>query len=321
MRAWIITLFVALLPTYGLAADNPAGQQLLDDAAKLIRIQGPGKAPFQMEVDFQAQINVPLQGHITLKWASPDLGYWNLAMEGYREIQVRKGETLYTKRNAPFTPLALTHLQNLLEVFHVDSHDWEVQKIKPEGGLSCVQLKPRRGHAHEKICLEPDSKHVVSVESKRDDDGDKQVFGDYQPFHDHSFPRELKYFENGSLLLRLKIISLQDKSFEDLVFTPPQNSIVRRKCENMTHAVAVKQPDPEYPPAAAQNRLMGTTTVALTVQVDGSVNDIQILQSAEHEMDRQTVETVKKWKFKPAMCGTDPVATDITVEVNFRLSR
>jgi protein TonB len=89
----------------------------------------------------------------------------------------------------------------------------------------------------------------------------------------------------------------------------------------MTPPIAVKQPDPQYPPAAAQNRLMGTTTVALTVQANGSVSDIQIVQSAEHEMDRQTVETIKKWKFKPAMCGIQPVDADISVQVDFRLSR
>jgi TonB family protein len=321
MRAWLIALFLALFPSYALAGDNPAGQQLLDDAAKLIHIQGPGKAPFQMEVDFQAQISIPHQGHLTVQWASNDLWYWDLKMEDYREIQVRRGEMVYTKRNAPFTPLALTRLQNLLGVFQVDSRRWEVQKIKPNNGLSCVQLKSRLSHSHGEICLEPDSKHVMSTEFTGDDYGRKQVFSEYQPFHDNSYPRELNYFEHGSQVLRLTIVSLNDKSLEDSVFMPPQNSVARRKCENLVQAIPVKQPRPPYPPSDVQNLMSGTTIVALTVQEDGSVSDVQIVQTAEHEMDRQTVETVKTWKFKPAMCGNDPVASDITVEVNFRPSQ
>lgn len=321
MRTWLVAVFLVSLPTCGFANDDPAAQQLLSEASRQVRIQAADKPPFQMEIDFQAQINFPLQGHITWKWANKDLWAWYVSLEDYQEIQVRNGEMVYTKRNAPFTPLALTHLQSMLNVADFDSGNWEIQKIKPEDGLACVQLKRHRGNYRRKICMEPDSKHVVSVEFKDSDDTDKQEFGSYQPFRDNVYPRELKYFEHGISQLQLRVVSLQDQTFEDSVFTPPQNSIVRRKCENMMPPIAVKQPDPQYPPAAAQNRLMGTTTVAFTVEANGSVSDIQIVQTAEHEMDRQTVETIKKWKFKPAMCGIEPVAADISVQVNFRLSR
>jgi outer membrane biosynthesis protein TonB len=36
-------------------------------------------------------------------------------------------------------------------------------------------------------------------------------------------------------------------------------------------------------------------------------------------MDNATKETVKTWRFKPAMCGNEPIAFDIHVEVNFQL--
>jgi outer membrane biosynthesis protein TonB len=36
-------------------------------------------------------------------------------------------------------------------------------------------------------------------------------------------------------------------------------------------------------------------------------------------MDASTLDTLKKWKFKPATCGLEPVVSDVEVIVSFRL--
>jgi periplasmic protein TonB len=83
--------------------------------------------------------------------------------------------------------------------------------------------------------------------------------------------------------------------------------------------VPLKTPDPQYPKSASENGMMGDTTVSMTVLADGSVTDIQLVGRATHSMDDATLKTLKGWKFKPAMCGTEPVVTDIDVVVSFRL--
>ena len=87
----------------------------------------------------------------------------------------------------------------------------------------------------------------------------------------------------------------------------------------MKHAIPVKTPDPIYPKSASQNNLMGDTTVAMTVLTDGSVADIQLVGSATRSMDEATLQTLKTWRFKPAMCGADPIVSDINIVVSFRL--
>ena len=62
-----------------------------------------------------------------------------------------------------------------------------------------------------------------------------------------------------------------------------------------------------------------TQIVVMTVLADGSVSNIQLVGSAARSMDNATLETLKGWKFKPAMCGTEPVVSDIHVVVSFRL--
>jgi TonB family protein len=64
---------------------------------------------------------------------------------------------------------------------------------------------------------------------------------------------------------------------------------------------------------------MGDTTVAMTVLTDGSVTDIRLIGTATRLMDDAALQTLKGWKFKPAMCGSEPVVSDIEVVFSFRL--
>jgi periplasmic protein TonB len=80
----------------------------------------------------------------------------------------------------------------------------------------------------------------------------------------------------------------------------------------------VKTPEPEYPRSNRENRLIGDTTVAMTVMADGSVDNIQLIGRSTPDMDNATLQTLKGWKFKPAMCGSEPVVSDIEVVVSFR---
>ena len=133
----------------------------------------------------------------------------------------------------------------------------------------------------------------------------------------HRYPRRLKLSLNGSVLVDAQVVSLEAVSFDESLFTAPPGAIVRRQCENMVHPVAIRQPEPRYPASAAQNRIGGMVIVSLTVQPDGSVSNVQYLERAGHEMDEVTKEIVETWKFKPAMCGSEAVASDIRVEMNF----
>lgn len=63
----------------------------------------------------------------------------------------------------------------------------------------------------------------------------------------------------------------------------------------------------------------GTVTVSLTVETDGWVSHVQLIGSAGREMDSVSQQILQTWKFEPAMCGTEPIAFDPHVQVNFAL--
>jgi TonB family protein len=81
---------------------------------------------------------------------------------------------------------------------------------------------------------------------------------------------------------------------------------------------AVSAPDPKYPelPADAEDR--GTVVLLIGVTAKGRVQPVRILRSDEPAFEKIAVETVKKWKFKPAEKDGHPVPVQVTVEMKFQ---
>ena len=62
---------------------------------------------------------------------------------------------------------------------------------------------------------------------------------------------------------------------------------------------AVSQPLMEYTEVWRRSWVEAQTTVALTIQEDGSVADVAVVRATNPEIGRAAVESVKKWRFDP----------------------
>lgn len=307
-----------------LASDNPAAQQLFVTSEQQANLFGDQAGPFQLEVDFQAQFNVPIQGHLTLKWGGKDRWWSEVVIGDFEQIVIRNGEMEYKSRNVGFTPLRVGELTTLLH-FSTDHEAQKAKKMKRrvETGVdeNCIEIGPetRKDEAHE-VCVDATSHDVLSDEwHEAPDERRREQFSDYFDFGKVRYPRKLQFEEDGIKVLTANVISLQATAFDDSLLIAPHGAIERRQCVDLKRAVPLKTPDPGYPKSASQNKLMGDSTVAMTVQTDGSVSDIHLVGSSTQSMDDATLETLKGWKFRPAMCGSDPVVSDIVVVVSFRL--
>ena len=80
------------------------------------------------------------------------------------------------------------------------------------------------------------------------------------------------------------------------------------------------QAAPEYPPAARQGRFEGTVHVEFTVLEDGSVGDVTVLECTRKKLgfEDATMDAIRKWRFSPAMLGTQPVQYTSQFRFNFR---
>lgn len=316
---------LAVVPLCSAGVDSSA-QQLLTAAARQVNIFTADAAPFQLDADFIAQIQVPTEGHLILRWDSKDRSWRRIINGDFEQIDIKKGEVVYLKRNAPFTPIRVREVIGLLPVLgKLEGMQIKKARSRTERGVqaTCVKvsLDNGRGERFHEICIEPNSHDVLSDEwDEPPDQPRREEFSDYAEFRGHRYPHKIILLVNGSKVVEVHVSTLETRGpIDDALLAAPPGAIVRRVCDGMKRPVPVKTPDPLYPKSSSQNQLMGDTTVAMTVLPDGSADNIQLIGSGTHAMDDATLQTLKSWKFKPAMCGSESVTVDIEVVVSFRL--
>ena len=324
MIRWFFLFLLVTSPS--LASVDPADEQLLKTAADLVDIRAANAHPFQLDIDFTAQFDVPRDGHLTVKWVSKDTWSQLITIGDFHLLEIRKGENRYELRNSSFTPLPVTTLLNLSRVLSPDPGDWKLKKAKRKDingrGAVCLELRSKAENEARGVCLDSTTFEVLSDETSVQDSfasHTRRTFSNYQDFGGHRYPQQFKLEKDGATKIDAKVVSLKEMTFPDSTFLPPPGAISRRECEQLKNPVAISMPDPEYPHPAGRNNVVGIAIVAITVLKDGSVTDIQVLQSADPSINKVTVDTVKTWKFKPAMCGTEPIIRDIQVEMKFEI--
>jgi protein TonB len=83
----------------------------------------------------------------------------------------------------------------------------------------------------------------------------------------------------------------------------------------------LERPEPEYPPIARQRRWTGTVKLRILIRADGSVGNVDVIESSGHEvLDEAALEMVReRWRFLPARQGGKPVDSERTANIRFTL--
>lgn len=310
-------------PTTLAAKENPAGQRMVDLAREQERGFLNLTMPFELNVDFTAQLNVPSHGHLTLKWQSNDHWWRKVSLAGYEGITIHNGEWKYVKRNLPFTPIRIQNVLLLLG-WLTKSPDLIAGKVwkRQERGreLTCIQAtsRERRTEKHE-LCFDADSQQLVS-DSWREPLNEPWTmeFSDFFDFEGRKYPSKFDLLIDGSRVVSAELSSLSPAPFEPALLKPPKDAVARRTCPGMKPPKLIRKVYPGFQgPRPAPLGFHGETTVALTIMTDGTVGDVQIERKAGQRIDDATVAALKQWKFQPAMCGDTPVVVDINVTSYF----
>lgn len=87
----------------------------------------------------------------------------------------------------------------------------------------------------------------------------------------------------------------------------------------MTVPQVIYSPEPSFSDEARKSKTQGVVTLILVVGKDGHTYNIRVGQSLGMGLDEKAIEAVSRWRFRPATLNGEPVATQIAVEVDFRL--
>jgi len=97
-----------------------------------------------------------------------------------------------------------------------------------------------------------------------------------------------------------------------------QDDKVARVGPGITAPQPIFTPDPRYPKSARNTKREGTVQLWCVIGEDGSVRDIRVTRSVDPDLDKASLDTLRRWKFKPAMKEGKPVAVQVNVETTFR---
>ena len=81
----------------------------------------------------------------------------------------------------------------------------------------------------------------------------------------------------------------------------------------------VDRVETEYSEEARVAKYQGTVVVAVTVDTDGTVQDMRVVRSLGLGLDEKALQAISQWKFTPGAKDGQPVPVMATIEVNFRL--
>ncbi len=86
---------------------------------------------------------------------------------------------------------------------------------------------------------------------------------------------------------------------------------------DVTPPIVVDHVDAVYPTSALADQKHADVVLALTVDVDGHVSKVDVLQSGGADLDEAAIIAARQWTFTPAMRGGKPVASRIKVPFHF----
>lgn len=87
----------------------------------------------------------------------------------------------------------------------------------------------------------------------------------------------------------------------------------------VTPPVVIHSVPAEFSDYARQNHVEGVCLVTLVVDTRGMPQDLRISRSLEPTLDRNALEAISQYRFKPGTKNGVPVPIRITVEVDFRM--
>lgn len=87
--------------------------------------------------------------------------------------------------------------------------------------------------------------------------------------------------------------------------------------EAVTPPSVITHVDAEYPRSALATRAHGDVVLAVTVDADGRVSKVDVIESGGHDLDEAAVFAARQWTFAPATKGGKAVASRIRVPFHF----
>ena len=79
----------------------------------------------------------------------------------------------------------------------------------------------------------------------------------------------------------------------------------------------IRKVDPKYPPTLINEHVEGEVVLYAVIRRDGSVDSIQLVRGLDDELDKNAMNALSQWKFRPATRQAEPVELEAIIHIPF----
>jgi TonB family protein len=190
----------------------------------------------------------------------------------------------------------------------------DVRKQKIQGKEAwCFDRKLPQ--AKTKLCFDA-AKSMLVHEASTDSHTE---YSDYASLGASMYPQRVQVFRGNMAPFELDQISITPAHTNEDLFKAPQNALEIERCEDEKPPVAISTPEPSFPSRAKDARQEAISVINVVLNNEGKVVSAEALGPDSYGFGNNSVDSIKSWRFKPATCNGRPVATELNVEMSFRL--
>jgi TonB family protein len=322
-------VLVVLLAQFA-AADSKreAAEGLLRRAAETSGPSAVVKGPYRIEykLTFHGPSG-PIEGTYSSAWISRNRWRREVSVPGFSDTEVSDGASRWIARKPH---LSEPHIVGELLAdlgFVADGRLSPIEKVSKiredvHGGarLECIEIaRPDelRSLGEKSLCFDEGSSALVRIT----DGGRRTEFSEFDNRGGALIAKKVQQFHGHDLIAEAELTSLgpQAPAATGLL----DHAADSRRFDNCDGDIGegrlVDRTNPVYPPAARMARKTGTVEIYAVIDTDGTLKDMEIVRSASKLLDDAALEAIRKWRYRPYMCGGNPVQVETTVSVSFSL--
>jgi TonB family protein len=145
----------------------------------------------------------------------------------------------------------------------------------------------------------------------------REEYSDYTSLGASLYPQKVQIFRENQAPFEVRQISITPAQFNDDAFKVPDKAIEVEGCDFEEHPKPLHTPEPEFSDAARSARAHGKVYVYVLINAEGNVAGVQPLGMDAYGLALNAMNTIKTWRFQPAMCSGHAVASELNIEVEF----
>ena len=79
----------------------------------------------------------------------------------------------------------------------------------------------------------------------------------------------------------------------------------------------IRKVDPKYPPTLISEHVEGEVVLYAVIRRDGSVDSIQLVHGVDDELDKNAMNALSRWRFRPATRQGEPIELEAIIHIPF----